>query len=419
MTMLEAARLPGGILASWLTCQALSYLIQTKRKWWCRGIFLVLCGTIIGTIIYVGDLVNLSLSMPIFLVGIWFVCEGSGLKRMTVGMMFASAVFAYNGFFDNCVDVFLYHKFGMYQTPYCLGRICFSLFLYLLIRFHRPSQRDFELSDPLWKLMLLLTFPSLGIIISLVLFRPPYYEEGGTLMADGVLFLLVILFFIGLLLALPVLERQQLLEQERVLAQHSRKYYEAMEQQQFEIRRLRHDLSNHLQAVLSLQGEERDRYIEGLLEHQAFNRVLSYCGDATVNVVVSAKESLMRQKNIRFYVKADIPEELPFEKADICALLANALDNAAEACEKLAEDKREVQLEARAGKGIFAVSVRNPCMQREEEWGRGLPETTKKDAENHGLGLKSIREIVRRYEGQMEIEQEEEVFRLFFYLPIG
>ena len=38
----------------------------------------------------------------------------------------------------------------------------------------------------------------------------------------------------------------------------------------------------------------------------------------------------MQQQDILFRPKLDIPEELPFEKADICVLFANALDNAIE-----------------------------------------------------------------------------------------
>ena len=47
-----------------------------------------------------------------------------------------------------------------------------------------------------------------------------------------------------------------------------------------------------------------------------------------------------------------------------------------------------------------------------------LPKTTKKDGENHGLGLRSIQKTVQKYGGQMEIEQEEQRFHLFFYLPV-
>src|SRR5699024_10905334 len=108
-------------------------------------------------------------------------------------------------------------------------------------------------------------------------------------------------------------------------------YYEAMEQQHFEIRRLRHDMANHLQALAALPPEEKDAYIRELLDSGTLARTLNYCGDPTINAVLSVKENLLRQQNISLELNLDIPEELPFEKADLCTIYANALDNAAEA----------------------------------------------------------------------------------------
>lgn len=99
----------------------------------------------------------------------------------------------------------------------------------------------------------------------------------------------------------------------------------------------------------------------------------------------------------------DIPGELPFEKPDLCALFANALDNAIEACAALDAGSRQIELSARAAKGILAVEVRNPFGG---QLSGGLPKTTKQDAANHGYGLRSIQEIAK-YGGSMEIRQEE------------
>ena len=133
-----------------------------------------------------------------------------------------------------------------------------------------------------------------------------------------------------------------------------------------------------------------------------------------MNAVLTAKESVMRQRGIAFYAKVDIPGELPFEKPDLCALFANALDNAIEACAALDAGSRQIELSARAAKGILAVEVRNPFGG---QLSGGLPKTTKQDAANHGYGLRSIQEIAKKYGGSMEIRQEEGVFCLFCFMP--
>lgn len=415
-----------GMAAAVFVYLALSCLIRIKEKRWCKVFLFLSCWQASFIIIYIGDVFNLSFSMVIFLAALWITCEGTGPKKLTLGMMFASIIFAFNGFWDNGVGFFA-HRYGkddFYGNMYLPGRLIFAVLLYLTIR-SLKVEKGFELSRPLWRLMLLLTLSPLGIMISVILFSSPYVNLASIVLADSILFLVVMLSFAGLLSALIVLERQQRLERENLLADHNQRYYEAMEQQQFEIRRLRHDLSNHLQAILSLPEQEKDDYIKGMLDNPALGQILTWCGDPTINAVLTAKHGLMRQKGVRFFPKVDIKEELSFEKADLCAIFANALDNAVEGCMELEEPLREIHLDARSGKGILAVNIQNACKSTESNGSKKksagrdmLPGTTKKDAQNHGFGLRSIQETVKKYGGSMEIERKENTFNLFLYLPI-
>lgn len=391
-------------------------LIEVRKSRWRKVLLILGCWLLISMIIYIGDLANLPPTMFFFLLCVWIACKGSPLKRITIGLMIASAVFAFNGLHDNCILAFYYYHLKINNVG-AGGRTLFTLLFYLTVRNHKPEQ-DFELSAPLWRLLLALSLPPLGIVLSLILFRSPYSSNMGTLISDSVLFIIAILSFVGLLWAVKVLERQQKLEREYALSEHNQKYYEAMEQQQFEIRRLKHDLSNHLQVLLALPAEEKDHYIEGMIDNPAFARVIAYSGDATVNAVLTAKESLMRERGIAFYVKVNIPKELPFEKADICAIFSNALDNAAEGCEHMEKEKRQVEFTAKTGKGLLAVCVKNPCEGKEEKKDTQLFRTTKKDSKNHGFGLRSIQEAVKRYNGNMEVSQANEMFTVFIYLPL-
>ena len=234
------------------------------------------------------------------------------------------------------------------------------------------------------------------------------------------LFLVAVFAFVGIIWAAFVLNRQQKLEQENVLAAYNRKYYESMELQQFEIRRLKHDLANHLQMIQSLPAAEKDSYIQEMIENSAFDKVIVYSGDVTVNAVLTAKERMMRQQGISFHVKVDIPDELPYEKPDLCALFANALDNAAEGCAALDTGKRQVELTARAAKGILALEIRNSFAEKQKtddaQFLQRLPKTTKTDSKHHGFGLRSIQTIVKKYGGTMELKQEKGWFCLFCYL---
>ncbi len=430
-----------GAAAGVIAYLALSCLLRVKEKWWCRAFCLGGCWLSVIMIIYIGDMINFAAAAGIFMVMIWVACEGSGMKRLTLGLMFISTILGFNGLYDNSIGYICYlaDMDFLYSWMYLPVRFFFAAFLYLLLRARR-IERGFELSMALWRMLLMLTLSPFGIMLSLIMLRSPFYERSQTVLADGLLFLVVELSFLVLLGIISVLEGQQRLERENLLAMQNRQYYEAMEQQQFEIRRLRHDMSNHLQALLALTGQQKDDYIRGMLDNPILGKVLVWCRDATVNAVLTVKAELMRQKDIRFYAKVDIGEELPFDRADICAVFANALDNAVEGCAGLPVFRREIQLDARTGKGILALRIQNDCGDTGAEaletgdaggisgqisaasggrMGKGrLPHTTKKDEKNHGYGLRSIRTTVEKYGGNMEVYREEGHFCLFLYLPL-
>ena len=136
----------------------------------------------------------------------------------------------------------------------------------------------------------------MGIVFSLVLLSD--YDTAGISVQYLFLLLLSLSAFAGLLWTMVVLARQQKLEEEALLAEQNRRYYEAMENQHFEIRRLKHDMTNHLQTALALPDDQREGYLRELLEQTGASRTLKYCGDTTVNIILSAKAALMEQNHI-------------------------------------------------------------------------------------------------------------------------
>ena len=384
-------------------------LFRIKKCWWSYGLLAVMGFLAGGTEVYIGDLANLPPTFLALLLIIWVCCCGSGWKKICMGLLLGSTVFAWNAIVDNFIR--------NHSDGFMLPRVIFA-FLFYIITWLAAPEKDDDLTPEMWRLILLLTIVPVGSVLGVVLLSRERWEPGNVdLRLHFAVLCLSILAFVGLLWAIRVLMRQRKLEQEAMFAQMNQKYYETMEQQHFEIRRLRHDMANHLQALAALPEGERDKYIRELLDNSALSRTLNYCGDSTVNAVLSVKEGMLQQQNISCEMKLDIPEELPFEKADICAIYANALDNAAEACEGLPEKMRQISLESRAGKGMLAIKISNPCGKSSRMEYSVFPSTTKADRKNHGYGLRSIEKSVQRYGGNMEIGQKEGVFELFCCIP--
>lgn len=414
------------VLAAYFLRLAMGKMIIVSGKWWKRLLLLSGCWVLLSTVIFIGDPINILLAISFFLVITQFICEGSFWKKAVIGMMFSNTVFAFSALRDNyllSIDARIINRGRAVTVSSCYS-LLFSFLLSMGIRKFAPD-REYRLSESMWKLLLLLTVTPFGIVLSVVTLHPLSDDTG----FDFAMLLMIALFSItGLLWTVTVLARQQKLEEQNMLAEINNSYYESMEEQHFAIRRLKHDLANHLSVLAAMPEEQREAYIRSLTEDSTVTRSMRYCADATVNAVLSVKEEQMERYGIRLEAKIDIPEELPFEKRDICALFANALDNAAEACRKLEEDRRKIMLKSKARKGLFCLEVTNPVESaaKEPDSGSGaelqkeknLPQTSKPDKENHGIGLRSMKEIVERYHGAMELKAEGEMFEVFLYMPL-
>lgn len=412
-------------------------LFHIRKSYFAHFILLFVSSLIVCMIIFIGDWYNLPPTFLFYLLGIQYACTDSPAKKLSLALMLSSTVFAWNIFLDNILE--LYGNLG----KMALYRTLFSAFLYLLIRFLGPD-RETELGNSLWHLMTFLTLAPMGIVLSIVLIADEGRSTFRFLFLYTVLLFLTILSFIGLLWTIAVLSRQKKLEQQSLYAEMNQNYYEAMKQQHFEIRRLKHDLSNHLHTLFLLSEGEKEDYIAHLLKNPAFAQRMDYCGDTTVNAVLSIKDSLMQENGISLTLKLDIPGALPFEKSDICVLFASALDNAIESCLKVPKEQRFIKLTARHQKGIFVMSLKNPTApalnshrissrtlftssaenkkgtsltDSPHQLAKNLPPTTKPDKKLHGYGLRSMDMIVKHYQGNLEISITDGVFELFFYLP--
>ncbi|MDE7428391.1 MAG: hypothetical protein K2N00_03830, partial [Lachnospiraceae bacterium] len=84
------------VLDGWVLMRALGHLIKIKERYLWRFLLLFSC-TILGDIvIFIGDAFNILATIPFFLAAVYFSCEGSLWKKITIGAMFSSTIFSFN-----------------------------------------------------------------------------------------------------------------------------------------------------------------------------------------------------------------------------------------------------------------------------------------------------------------------------------
>ena len=93
----------------------------------------------------------------------------------------------------------------------------------------------------------------------------------------------------------------------------------------------------------------------------------------------------------------------------------NMIHEHVEPSEKLEQaEQRKIRVVMLNDEGGISILVENPVVGKVDI---NELRTTKADKENHGLGLKNIKSIVQKYEGNFQIEIENQIFRVKIYLP--
>lgn len=204
-------------------------------------------------------------------------------------------------------------------------------------------------------------------------------------------------------------ERLQLANLEEML-QDQVKHYTALYEVNRQVAVQRHDLKNILLNVRSYiqvgEYEKLDKYVAGFQEKVQPSTLIDN-GMPFIDAVLSAKMA----------EHAEIPFEndillLTLEKIkqpQIAFILAGALDNAIEACEKSAKPFIRVHI-GQQGRMISLV-VENAADQPVRTAGDRLL-TTKADDKAHGYGVKSMMQMAEQLHGMLTWRQEKQVFTL-------
>lgn len=122
------------------------------------------------------------------------------------------------------------------------------------------------------------------------------------------------------------------------------------------------------------------------------------------SLTINYKFSIAEKKKISLDIKINIWINLPVDDSDICILLGNAIDNAIEATLKVQEKDRFINLYMRCIKNTLVITMVNSYDKTVHSVNGNLI-STKKDIENHGMGLVSMKKVVDKYNGIILIDE--------------
>lgn len=391
---------------------ALRRLFGVPIKGWRRLALYLALWTVFTMPSWAGD-ENPILIFPLFMVLFVLVRPGELLPKLVVGATLYTLFVSVNMPFDT-----LRLSEAAFLVALAIKALLWCALAWWLVRM--VPLDGLRLSQRLWRLLGSLTLGPLVAMLSLSIWGyrtvPPeyydFYHDALTRMGFTVL-PFTLLSSLALLVAAVVLSRHEALEQENRLAALREVYYTGLQQEQTQLRTLRHDLHNHVAALQGLleqhKSQEAEQYLQALADSPAFAGGRRYCNNDTANVVLASKAAQMEAAGLTPDFAVALPTALSIPAPELCALLGNALDNAIEG----APAGSVVTLRAQLQKGVFMLRVQN----RVGRTPNADLTTTKADAAQHGYGLAGMRTIARRQGGSLEAGAKDGLFELLVCFP--
>lgn len=179
-----------------------------------------------------------------------------------------------------------------------------------------------------------------------------------------------------------------------------------------------HDLKHQIRAIRNSSKEDIDSYLEEMESSIQIYESIVKTGNEVLDTILTEKSLYCRERGITVSCVADGSQMEFINTVDLYAILGNALDNAIEAVEKFKhKEKRQIDVLIYRQQNFLVMNVINPLkgnLVYEEE----LPVTTKGDKRYHGFGLRSMRYLVKKYDGFLSVSTEDGCFSLKILIPI-
>lgn len=225
-------------------------------------------------------------------------------------------------------------------------------------------------------------------------------------------------FFDGLLRSI---QNKQQLELLRNQLEQEQQYHKILLEKHQKFQQLRHDMKYSFGNIAGLikngHNNEALQYAQQQSGQLASTSVIE-TGHPLLDTILTIREDQAKTLGAEFqsYVTADL-SKVEISMDDLASLCSNALSNAVEAVEQIADPaQRKIWCSITQDKQYLHIAVRNTTANNVPITDNTV-ETTKEDKIMHGFGLKIIRQITEKYNGTYTLQCKNCMFTVQITLP--
>lgn len=179
-----------------------------------------------------------------------------------------------------------------------------------------------------------------------------------------------------------------------------------------------HDLRHALDAIDTYDDEERKEYIAKVRTDLDVYEGFAKTGNDAVDIILTEKSLLCHSKNVRFTYIVDGESLQILDKSDMVFLLGNLIDNAIEAALKEEGVYRVIKLIVKPVNGMLVFECVNYAHGLKGFSMQNYSSSKPLDQGPHGYGIKSMKLIVKRYGGSLDLHLSDSLFTARAIIPL-
>ena len=297
---------------------------------------------------------------------------------------------------------------------YLQGVVISKMLLIVLIKAsgHYIKPKNIQISKPTIVVLLILPIATLLIIYVLSDYAIKLQTENTVIMVLAILGLVIANIALIYLFEWQLRREEKHIKDsiERKHIESQVEYYKKALATRQEYNKIIHNFKNQLFAIgdlVSKNNPEGINKINELCDFVVASSQTNYTQSDSLNALLHSKRKVIDDNSIEFTCESIMLEQNDISELDLCLVVGNLLDNSIEACLRMEEGRKYIDLKIKQQGDYLAINLINSFNEKE---GMKINQTSKDDKTMHGFGLKSVREIAKVHNGTLNIITNENEF---------
>ena len=262
----------------------------------------------------------------------------------------------------------------------------------------------------------LLSIPILTVIIIMLVMKVNTTSHLLSLVCFILIIMNIIIFAINQKLMIMETEKAEL-EAQQLKEKFDYDEYMMLKENNQQASILNHDFKEHIGALSSLIGADNEtaqEYIKSICGKFSQPKFIEYSDNKILEALINDKLDQAKRNGIELSVKCDDTNIGILSDYDLVTILSNLIDNSIDAVNTNISEERQIILRIKEVKNNLVIKIKN-AFNNEIRYNKEELMSTK---EGHsGLGIKSVKSVVSKYQGEIRMDITDNMFSVLIIIP--